>query len=216
MNSLETDIQVLTYNDIWLLTNELAKKIRVSNLKPEILIGIARGGLVVTRLLSDIMDIFSVAIIGVGFYDGIKKTKKEPILTQELHTDLTDKKGLSFYKRLLDMDLYVRKEDSGTLTIEIKRDNETTWQTVGTIDLSGDEDILIQHLAVDLRAKTFLIKVSGTDHYRFLGILFKSLVDDEQECISGNAQPQDRRYCFYFRKSTEICIFWGIYLFLAF
>jgi hypothetical protein len=40
------------------------------------------------------MDIFSVATIGVGFYDGIKETKKEPILTQELQTDLTNKKVL--------------------------------------------------------------------------------------------------------------------------
>ena len=91
---METDILVLTFDDIWLLTNELAKKILDSNLNPDILIGIARGGLVVTRILSDIMDIFSVATIGVGFYDGIKETKKEPILTQELHSDLTNKKVL--------------------------------------------------------------------------------------------------------------------------
>lgn len=97
-----------------------------------------------------------------------------------LSTDLTDKKGLSFYKRLLDMNLYVRKESSGTLTIEVKRDNETTWQTVGTIDLTGDEDILIQHLAPDLRGKTFLIKISSTDHYRFLGMLFKFLLVGER------------------------------------
>jgi len=94
VNTLETDILVLTFDDIWLLTNKLAKKILDSNLKPDILIGIARGGLVVTRILSDIMDIFSVATIGVGFYDGIKETKKEPILTQELQTDLTNKKVL--------------------------------------------------------------------------------------------------------------------------
>jgi len=97
-----------------------------------------------------------------------------------LSTDLADKKGLSYDKRLLDLFIYTKKEDSGTLTIEIKRDNETTWQSVGTIDLSGDEDILIQHLASDLRAKTFLIKVSGNDHYRFLGLLFKFLIVGER------------------------------------
>jgi len=97
-----------------------------------------------------------------------------------LSTDLTDKKGLSYDKRLLDLFLYVRKESSGTLTIEIKRNNETTWQSVGTIDLTGDEDILIQHLAPDLRAKTFLIKVSSSDHYRFLGLLFKFLITGER------------------------------------
>jgi len=97
-----------------------------------------------------------------------------------LTTDLTDKKGLSFYKRLEDLYIYINKEDSGSLTIEIKRDNETTWQSVGTVDLTGDEDILIQHLAPDLRAKTFLIKVSGTSHCEFLGMLFKSLVVGER------------------------------------
>lgn len=91
---MDTDILVLTYDDIWLLTNELVKKIRKSKLKPEILIGIARGGLVVTRIISDIMGIFSVAILGVGFYKGINETKKEPILTQELHVELSNKKVL--------------------------------------------------------------------------------------------------------------------------
>ena len=97
-----------------------------------------------------------------------------------LSTDLSDKKGLSYYKRLLDLYLYVKKESSGTLTVQIKRDNETTWQSVGTITLTGDEDILIKHLAPRFRAKTFLIKVSGTDHYRFLGMLFKSVIAGER------------------------------------
>ena len=97
-----------------------------------------------------------------------------------LSTDLTDKKGLSYYKRLEDLYIYVKKESSGTLTIEIKRDNETTWQSIGTIDLTGSEDILIQHLAPDIRGKTFLIKVSSNDHYRFLGMLFKFLIVGER------------------------------------
>jgi len=97
-----------------------------------------------------------------------------------LSTDLSDKKGLSYYKRILDLYLYVRKEDAGSLTVEIKRNNETTWQPVGTITLTGDEDILIKHLTSKLRAKTFLIKVSGTDHYRFLGMLLKYVVAGER------------------------------------
>jgi len=91
---LETDILVLTFDDIWLLTNELAKKIRNENLKPDVLIGIARGGLVVTRILSDIMDNSKVAIIGVGFYKGINETEKDPILTQELTIELVEQKVL--------------------------------------------------------------------------------------------------------------------------
>jgi hypoxanthine phosphoribosyltransferase len=94
VKTLDTDILVLTYDDIWQLTNELVKKIEKSNLKPDILIGIARGGLVVTRILSDIMDNYNVAIIGVGFYKGINETNKEPILTQEITLELTNQKVL--------------------------------------------------------------------------------------------------------------------------
>ncbi|NHJ32496.1 MAG: phosphoribosyltransferase [Asgard group archaeon] len=91
---LKTDFLVLTFEDIWLLTNELAKKIRRENFNPDVLVGIARGGLVVTRILSDIMDNFKVAIMGVGFYKGINETEKEPIITQELPIDLADQKVL--------------------------------------------------------------------------------------------------------------------------
>ena len=94
MNLLQTDFLVLTYDDIWSLTNKLAKKIRKEKLEPDILLGITRGGLVVTRILSDIMNNFNVVIIGVGFYKGLNETEKEPILTQELTMDLSGQEVL--------------------------------------------------------------------------------------------------------------------------
>ena len=94
VNLLDSEILVLTYDDIWKLTYKLAKEITESNLTPDILVGIARGGLVVTRLLSDIMDIYPVAIFGVGFYKGINDTEKEPKITQDLQIDLTNKQAL--------------------------------------------------------------------------------------------------------------------------
>lgn len=90
-----------------------------------------------------------------------------------LSTDLMKKKGLSFYKRILDLYLYVRKETAGTLTVEIKRDHEMSWQSVGEISLTGNEDILVKHLASKLRAKHFLVKIGGGNRFRFIGIMFK-------------------------------------------
>ena len=91
---LTAEFLVLTFDDIWLLTHRLVKKIRNENFNPDILIGISRGGLVVTRILSDMMDNSNVAIIGVGFYKGINETDKEPIITQDLTIDLTKKQVL--------------------------------------------------------------------------------------------------------------------------
>jgi len=59
-----------------------------------------------------------------------------------ISTDLTNKQGLAYYKRILDLYLYFRSESSGTAKIEVKRDNEAEWQTVGTVSLVGEADII--------------------------------------------------------------------------
>jgi hypothetical protein len=92
-----------------------------------------------------------------------------------LTTDLADKQALPFYKRVLQIYVYVRKESSGTLTHRVKRDNETSWQSLGTINLTGDEDILRQRLAVDFRARHILLETSGTSKFSVLGYEFEFL-----------------------------------------
>ena len=93
-------------------------------------------------------------------------------------TDLTNKSGLSFYKRILDLHLYFRSEDSGTATIYVKRDNEAEWQEVGSVSLTGTEDVIVKHLAPDIRAKVFLFKITAANFFRFLGCLFEYLSED--------------------------------------
>lgn len=90
-----------------------------------------------------------------------------------ISTDLTNKQALAFYKRILDLHLYFRNEDSGTVTIEVKRDSEAEWQPVGSVSLEGDEDIIVKHLATDIRAKHFLFKISAANKFRFLGCLYE-------------------------------------------
>jgi len=92
-----------------------------------------------------------------------------------ISTDLADKQGLSFYKRILDLHLYFRSEASGTAGIYVKRDSEADWQSVGSVALTGTEDIIIKHLACDIRAKHFLFKISAANMFRFLGCLFESI-----------------------------------------
>ena len=81
---------VLTFDDVWNHTFLLADKISKS-FKPDVILAISRGGLVIARILSDILDIKNLLVIGVGFYTDIGKTNKEPILLQKVDNDLTNK-----------------------------------------------------------------------------------------------------------------------------
>jgi hypoxanthine phosphoribosyltransferase len=70
----------------------LAKKVRAY--RPDVLVGISRGGLVPVRLLSDILGNRNVAIMKIEFYKGIGKTSKSPKITQPLTAPLKGKKVL--------------------------------------------------------------------------------------------------------------------------
>lgn len=88
-----------------------------------------------------------------------------------LTTDLGKRKKLNVYKRLLQMDVYLEKEATGTLTIEVKRDREGSWQATDNVSLAGTNDLLIQRLPVDFLAKIFDLKFSATTRFRFLGVV---------------------------------------------
>jgi len=69
----------------------LQKKI---DYKPDLLVGLSRGGLVPLRLLSDILGINSVGVLGLSLYKGIGKTFDKPKIVQDLAIDITGKKIL--------------------------------------------------------------------------------------------------------------------------
>lgn len=71
---------------------ELAGKIR--DFKPQMIIGLSRGGLVPARIMSDILGIREVGILGVTFYKAMGKPSDFPTITQELTMDLKGKRVL--------------------------------------------------------------------------------------------------------------------------
>ena len=97
-----------------------------------------------------------------------------------ISTDLTNKRGLAYYKRILDLHLYFKNEVSGTAIVEVKRDSEPAWQEVGEVTLTGIGEILIKHLAPKIRAKHFLLKISATNKFKFLGCLFESIKEGKR------------------------------------
>ncbi|MCP8307285.1 MAG: phosphoribosyltransferase [archaeon] len=67
--------------------------IKESGFKPEILIGVSRGGLIPVAILSDKLGLES-EIVGVKYYCGVKETKERPEITQPILSNLSEKKVL--------------------------------------------------------------------------------------------------------------------------
>lgn len=89
-----TQYEVPTWNQIYDMLLDLANKIQGDGYKPDVIIGIARGGLVPARILSDFLETPELAIIQIEYYVSIAQTRQEPILKKSLHTQITDKKAL--------------------------------------------------------------------------------------------------------------------------
>jgi hypothetical protein len=71
-----------------------AEKIRSDGYKPDIIVGISRGGIVPARILSDLLEVSDIEIIQIEFYSGIAKTICEPILKHPLQKLISGKKTL--------------------------------------------------------------------------------------------------------------------------
>ncbi len=70
---------------------QLARKI---DFRPDMIVGLSRGGLVPARLISDILGVDEVGIVGMKFYKGMKRAAEFPLITQELTMDLSGKSVL--------------------------------------------------------------------------------------------------------------------------
>lgn len=77
-------ILALTWSDIEASLLALADKINESGYRPEMIVGIARGGWVVARILSDLLDVRDLASIKIEFYRGVDEKVKVPKITQPI------------------------------------------------------------------------------------------------------------------------------------
>jgi uncharacterized protein len=92
--SIESEYEVPSWNQIYDMLQVQAQKIQSSHYKPDIIVGVARGGLAPARILMDLLETRDFAIIQIEYYQGINKHGTQPILKQCLNTDLSGKKAL--------------------------------------------------------------------------------------------------------------------------
>lgn len=109
------NVRYLSWEDIEDAVYNVALKIQKSRFRPDVIIGVARGGLVPARLLADYLDVVSIGFIGVKFYTSVGEKQEKPVITHPLTLsvnnlkvllvdDIADTgKSLSLVSNILDM-----------------------------------------------------------------------------------------------------------------
>jgi hypothetical protein len=90
----EFEFEVPTWNQMYDMLLNLTEKIRKNGFKPDIIVGVSRGGWPPARVLSDLMGNPNLANVRVEFYLGVAETKGEPTLTQPVSVAVDGKKIL--------------------------------------------------------------------------------------------------------------------------
>ena len=73
---------------------QLAEGVIKSGFKPDVMVGISRGGLVPARILADMLGIMDLYVMKIEFYKSIAETKGFPQVKQSIPVSLEGKKVL--------------------------------------------------------------------------------------------------------------------------
>lgn len=92
VNSLE--LVIPTWDEIYDFLLSLAEKIRDDGFKPDVIVGVSRGGWPPARVMSDLLENPAIANVKAEFYLDVAKTKGEPVITQPVSVSVRGKKVL--------------------------------------------------------------------------------------------------------------------------
>ncbi|MEM3673469.1 MAG: phosphoribosyltransferase [Candidatus Bathyarchaeia archaeon] len=88
------EFEAPTWNQIYKMLLNLAEKIKKDGFKPDVIVGVSRGGWPPARVMSDLLGNPNLANVKVEFYLGVAETKREPVLTQPVSVDVKSKRVL--------------------------------------------------------------------------------------------------------------------------
>lgn len=88
------EYEVPTWNQIYEMLLAQSEKIRISRYKPDIIVGVARGGLVPARILTDLLEAPQIATVSIEFYIDIGRPSAQPALKQPLNLPVNGKRAL--------------------------------------------------------------------------------------------------------------------------
>lgn len=108
------DKEILTWSDFAVMSRELAQEIADSDFDPEVLIGVARGGMIPAGALTYSLGVKLTDAINVEFYTDVAATLPDPILLAPM-LDVDSIKG----KRVLVVDDVVDSGRTLALVLEL-------------------------------------------------------------------------------------------------
>lgn len=91
----KTTYEAPTWRQIHTMLVKQSQKIRRCGFKPDIILGISRGGFIPARILSDLLENTNLASVKVEYYKGIGKSFNQIRLAQSVSTDVRGKRVLA-------------------------------------------------------------------------------------------------------------------------
>jgi len=91
---MATEYEFVSWERCYSLCFELYRKVESSSFSPDVIVGVARGGWVPARILSDLFTNRQTANVKVEFYRGIYETSERPRVIQPISWDTRWKRVL--------------------------------------------------------------------------------------------------------------------------
>ncbi|MFX1559745.1 MAG: phosphoribosyltransferase [Promethearchaeota archaeon] len=85
------DYLILSWQDVYNLTLQLSERIVESGFVPDVIVGIARGGWIPARILSDVLYATTLQNIRIEYYTDVAAKGKAPRITQPLTGSMKNK-----------------------------------------------------------------------------------------------------------------------------
>jgi len=92
--SFNWEFEIPTWERIYELLLDLASRIRRADFKPDVIVGVSRGGWLPARIMSDLLENPEIANVKAEFYLGVAETKGEPVITQPVSVSVKNKRVL--------------------------------------------------------------------------------------------------------------------------
>lgn len=86
--------EVPGWNQVYDMLLSLAEQIRLSGYRPDVVVGVIRGGLVPARVLTDLLEVPLLGTLQVEFYVGLGETSAAPVLRQGLALSVVGRRVL--------------------------------------------------------------------------------------------------------------------------
>ncbi|MEM3715938.1 MAG: phosphoribosyltransferase [Candidatus Bathyarchaeia archaeon] len=91
---IDIEFEAPSWDEIYELLLSLADMIKRDSFKPDLIVGISRGGWPPARVMSDLLGNVELASVRVEFYRGVAETGDEPAITQPLPVSVEGKNVL--------------------------------------------------------------------------------------------------------------------------